>query len=102
VVGGIQPAVPEMNGPASWQQNRLMKGGTRRKRGGELFGGFPSLIANGWNNAKIGLANLAKGFNGLEQFPPATPWNQPKLHTEFKAQFQPINSARLAALRAAV
>jgi len=93
VVGGIQPAVPE---------NRLMKGGSRRKRGGELFGGFPSLIANGWNNAKIGLANLAKGFNGLEQFPPAPPWNQPKLHTEFKGQFKQINSARLAQLRAAV
>ena len=102
VVGGIQPAVPEMNGPAIWQQNRLMKGGSRRKRGGELFAGFPSLIANGWNNAKIGLANLAKGFNGLEQLPPATPWNQPKLHTEYKGQFKPIDTATLARLRAAV
>ena len=102
VVGGIQPAVPEMNGPAIWQQNRLMKGGSRRKRGGELFAGFPSLIENGWNNAKIGLANLAKGFNGLEQLPPATPWNQPKLHTEFKGQFKPIDTATLARLRAAV
>ena len=26
VVGGLQPAVPEMNGPAIWQQNRLMTG----------------------------------------------------------------------------
>ena len=97
VVGGIQPAVPEMNGPAIWQQNRLMKGGTRSKRGG-----FLSLIENGWNNAKVGLANLAKGFNGLEQLPPATPWNQPKLHTEFKGQFKPIDTATLARLRAAV
>jgi len=103
VVGGIQPAVPEMNGPAIWQQNRLMKGGnSRRKRGGELFAGFPSIIENGWNNAKVGLANLAKGFNGLEQLPPATPWNQPKLHTEFKGQFKPINTAMLAQLRTAI
>lgn len=93
VVGGIQPAVPE---------NRLMKGGSRRKRGGELFAGFPSLVENGWNNAKVGLANLAKGFNGLEQLPPATPWIQPKLHTEFKGQFKPIDTATLARLRAAV
>ena len=90
VVGGIQPAVPEM------------KGGARRKRGGELFAGFPSLIENGWNNAKIGLANLAKGFNGLEQLPPATPWNQPKLHTEFKAQFKPIDPATLARIKAGI
>ena len=102
VVGGIQPAVPEMNGPAIWQQNRLMKGGSRRKRGGELFAGFPSLIANGWNNAKIGLSNLAKGFDGKPQLPPATPWNQPKLHTEYKGQFKPIDTATLARLRAAV
>lgn len=102
VVGGIQPAVPEMNGPAIWQQNRLMKGGARRKRGGELFAGFPSLIENGWNNAKVGLANLAKGFNGLEQLPPATPWNQPNLHTEYKGQFKPIDTTTLARLRAAV
>ena len=103
VVGGIQPAVPEMNGPAIWQQNRLMKGGgTRRKRGGELFAGFPSLFENVLKNTQVGLANLAKGFNGLEQLPPATPWNQPKLHTEFKGQFKPIDTATLARLRAAV
>ena len=103
VVGGIQPAVPEMNGPAIWQQNRLMKGGrSRRKRGGELFAGFPSLIENGWNNAKIGLANIGKGINGLTPYPLPDPWNQPKLHTEFKGQFKPIDTATLARLRAAV
>lgn len=102
VVGGIQPAVPEMNGPAIWQQNRLMTGGARRKRGGELFAGFPSIIANGWDNAKNGIFNLAKGFNGLEQLPPATPWDQPNLHTEYKGQFKPIDTTTLARLRAAV
>ncbi len=102
VVGGIQPALPEMNGPAIWQQNRLMKGGkSRRKRGGELFAGFPSLIENGWNNAKVGLANLAKGFAGKPQLPPATPWNQPNLHTRYNATFRPIDSKRLTSFKVA-
>lgn len=103
VVGGIQPAVPEMNGPAIWQQNRLMKGGkSRRKRGGELFAGFPSLFENVLKNTQVGINNIAKGFAGKPQLPPATPWNQPNLHTEYKGQFKPIDTTTLARIRGAV
>lgn len=102
VVGGIQPAVPEMNGPAIWQQNRIKGGKSRRKRGGELLAGFPSLVENVWNNTQVGISNIAKGFAGKPQLPPATPWNQPNLHTRYNATFKPLDSARLASLRAAV
>lgn len=101
VVGGIQPAVPEMNGPAIWQQNLIKGGKSRRKRGGELLAGFPSLVENVWNNTQVAISNIAKGFDGKPQLPPATPWDQPKLHTQYNATFRPIPAERIASLRAA-
>lgn len=95
MVGGIQPAVPEMWGPGIKQTNSLsppltpsaLQGGGykrrqgRSKRGGVDLGGFPALIKTGWDNAKIGATNVYRGFMGLDQYKPASPWNQPALNS---------------------
>jgi hypothetical protein len=92
VVGGIDPAVPEMWGPKIGQANVLhpplgqkalsMSGGHKRRqrrsmRGGVDIGGFPSMIKTGWDNAKIGVTNVYRGFMGFDQAQTASPWVQP-------------------------
>jgi|688.fasta_scaffold01262_19 hypothetical protein len=91
MVGGVQPAVPEMWGPGMKQTNTLspplnpsaLQGGGykrrrgRSKRGGVDFGGFPATIKTGWDNIKIGGTNLYRGFMGLTQAKTASPWVQP-------------------------
>ena len=104
-VGGVQPAVPEMDGPGINNTNTLVpklhigalgsgigntiRGGglknKRSKKGGYTFGGFPQVFSTAWNNAIIGLKNIGHGFNGLPQQPSASGWNQPYLmkgHTQ--------------------
>ena len=91
--GGLQPPVPEMNGPGIRQINTLapLRGGVkrsrvgvkrsnaRRKRGGYSLGGLPQLAGTAWDNATIGIQNVVKGFNGVSQLPSASPWIQPEL-----------------------
>lgn len=95
MVGGVQPAVPEMWGPGMKQTNTLspplnpsaLQGGGykrrrgRSKRGGVDFGGFPATIQTGWDNMKIGATNFYRGFMGLNQADTASPWNQPALNS---------------------
>lgn len=101
VVGGIQPAVPEMYGPGMHQTNRLVPplsqkalsmggGGSRRsrgrnhkkgrsKRGGLTLGGFPNNFQIAWDNTKIAVQNGYRGLMGLNTLEPASPWVQPAL-----------------------
>ena len=104
MVGGIQPAVPEMYGPGMHQTNRLvphlsqkalgMGGGSKRstsrstkrsdkkgrsKRGGLTLGGFPNNFQIAWDNTKIALQNGYRGLMGYNQLTPASPWVQPGL-----------------------
>lgn len=118
VVGGISPAVPELNGPGLGQINRLVPplnlkalgmggGGSKRgrshkkgrsKRGGLTLGGFPNNFQIAWDNAKIAVQNGYRGLMGLNQLEPASPWVQPALgsskapHIQSKPYF--INAAR--------
>ena len=98
-VGGLQPAVPEMYGPGINNTNTLVpklhigslgsgtgnaiRGGRcknkRSKKGGYTFGGFPQVFSTALNNAIIGLKNIGNGFNGVQQQPSASGWNQPYL-----------------------
>jgi hypothetical protein len=89
--GGVQPPVPELNGPGLGQINRLapLKGGKlsrsrgfkrsnkRGMRGGGL--GFLELAETAWDNATIGVKNIVNGYNGTSQLPSASPWVQPEL-----------------------
>lgn len=120
-VGGLQPAVPEMYGPGIHNTNTLVpklpidalgsgRGGgggrfkkranKRSKKGGYTFGGFPQVISTAWNNAIIGVKNIGYGFNGVQQQPSASGWDQPNL---MKGYAQPpptpfdINAIREAA-----
>jgi hypothetical protein len=94
LVGGVNPAVPEMWGPGITNRNTLpplQKGGrnlkrsssglkrSRSKKGGYVFGGFPQVITSAWQNALIGVKNVWHGFNGQPQLPSASGWNQPYL-----------------------
>jgi len=91
LVGGVNPAVPEMWGPGINNRNTLpplQKGGrnlkrsnirSRSKKGGYVFGGFPQVITSAWQNALIGVKNVWHGFNGQPQLPSASAWNQPYL-----------------------
>ena len=98
VVGGIQPAVPEMYGPGMHQTNRLVPplsqkalggGGSKRsrshkmqgrsKRGGLILGGFPNNFQIAWDNTKIAFQNGYRGLMGLNPLEPASPWVQPGL-----------------------
>lgn len=86
LVGGVDPAVPEMWGPGINDRNTLppLKGGrnlkqSRSKKGGYVFGGFPQVMTTAWQNALIGVKNVWHGFNGQPQLPSASGWNQPYL-----------------------
>jgi len=103
VVGGIQPAVPEMNGPGMHQTNRLypplsqkslsMGGGSKRgrgssrshkkgrsRRGGALaLGGLIDNARIAWGNATVGAENAYRAYMGLKPLEPASPWVQPAL-----------------------
>lgn len=91
LVGGVNPAVPEMWGPGINNRNTLpplQKGGrnlkrslkrSRSKKGGYVFGGFPQVATTAWQNALIGVKNMWHGFNGQPQLPSASAWNQPYL-----------------------
>ena len=96
LVGGVDPAVPEMWGPGINDRNTLpplQKGGMRNikqssssglrrgrsKKGGYVFGGFPQVMTTAWQNALIGVKNVWHGFNGQPQLPSASGWNQPYL-----------------------
>ena len=101
LVGGVNPAVPEMWGPGINNRNTLpplQKGGrnlkrsssglkrsssglkrSRSKKGGYVFGGFPQVATTAWQNALIGVKNVWHGFNGQPQLPSASAWNQPYL-----------------------
>ena len=98
VVGGVQPAVPEMWGPGINQANQLvpsslnqtalsLSGGYKRNKrgrskcGGVDFGGFPNTIKTMFDNTKIAVQNGYRGFMGLGQHEPASPWVQPALHS---------------------
>lgn len=105
LVGGIQPAVPEMYGPGIHQTNTLVprlpigalgsKGGNRRqkrslkhinkrgKRGGFTFGGFPQLIGTAWDNTVNGVKNTFNAYKGVELLPSASPWVQPELSKDY-------------------
>ena len=99
VVGGIQPAVPEMYGPGMHQTNRLvpplsqkalggggskrsrshkMQGGKqgRSKRGGLILGGFPNNFQIAWDNTKIAFQNGYRGLMGLRPLELGSPWVQ--------------------------
>jgi hypothetical protein len=97
-VGGLQTAVPEMYGPGIHNTNTLVpklpigalgsgRGGgrfkkranQRSKKGGYAFGGIPQVISTAFNNAIIGVKNIGNGFNGVQQQPSASGWNQPAL-----------------------
>ena len=123
-VGGLQPAVPEMYGPGihntntlvpklpigalgSGQGNAIRGGGRfkkrankRSKKGGYTFGGFPQVVSTAWNNAIISGKNIVNGFNGVQQQPSASGWDQPALMKDH-AQPPPtpfdINAIREAA-----
>ena len=96
LVGGVDPAVPEMWGPGINDRNTLppLKGGrgnlkrlkrssslkrSRIKKGGYVFGGFPQVMTTAWQNALIGVKNIWHGYNGQPQMPSASGWNQPYL-----------------------
>ena len=100
LVGGVDPARPEMWGPGITNRNTLpplQKGGkrnlkrsslkrsssslkrSRSKKGGYVFGGFPQVATTAWQNALIGIKNMWHGFNGQPQLPSASGWNQPYL-----------------------
>jgi hypothetical protein len=129
LVGGIQPAVPEMYGPGINQTNTLVprlpigalgsKGGRRRKqtlkrtrtsrhgkrgkKGGDgfIFGGFPQLIGTAWDNAVNGVKNTANAYNGVKLLPSASAWNQPELMQSNSPPLVP-NTNAIAAVRQAV
>ena len=116
-VGGLQPAVPEMYGPGIHNTNTLVpklpigalgsgggrfkkRANKRSKKGGYTFGGFPQVISTAWNNAIIGVKNIGHGFNGVQQQPSASGWNQPALmkgHTLPPPRPLDINAIRQAA-----
>ena len=124
MVGGIQPAVPEMYGPGINQTNTLMprlpigalgsKGGKRRRqtlkrnrrgkrgqRGGDglYLGGFPNLIGTAVDNTMNGVKNMWNGYNGVKLLPSASGWNQPEL---IKSYVAPLSKpSDLPALRQA-
>jgi hypothetical protein len=105
LVGGIQSAVPEINGPGLGQINRLVpplsqkslsmggggskrshsskrthkKGRSRRGGSGLILGGFPNNFQIAFDNAKIALQNGYRGLMGYNQLTPASPWVQPGL-----------------------
>jgi len=96
VVGGVQPAVPEMWGPGMKQINTLnpplnpsaLQGGGykrskrgRSKRGGVDFGGFPATIKTGFDSVKTEASNIYKGFMGLPRAPNPAPWVQSELNS---------------------
>ena len=117
-VGGLHPAVPEMYGPGIHNTNTLVpklpigalgsggggrfkkRANKRSKKGGYTFGGFPQVISTAWNNAIIGVKNIVNGFNGVQQQPSASGWNQPALmkgHTLPPPRPFDINAIRQAA-----
>lgn len=117
-VGGLHPAVPEMYGPGIHNTNTLVpklpigalgsggggrfkkRANKRSKKGGYTFGGFPQVISTAWNNAIIGVKNIVHGFNGVQQQPSASGWNQPALmkgHTLPPPRPLDINAIRQAA-----
>ena len=51
----------------------------RGKRGGYSLGGFPQLASTAWDNAIVGIQNVANGINGTRQLPSASPGDQPEL-----------------------
>jgi hypothetical protein len=51
----------------------------RGKRGGYSLGGFPQLASTAWDNAIVGIQNVANGINGTQQLPSASPGDQPEL-----------------------
>lgn len=97
MVGGVQPAVPEMWGPGMKQTNTLvpaldpnalsMGGGYKRgkrgrsKRGGVDFGGFPSTAKMMYDGAKYGALNVYQGYLGKPPFPEPEPYAQPALNS---------------------
>jgi len=98
VVGGVQPAVPEMWGPGmkqttplnpSLNQSALQGGGGYKRRrgrsarggGGVDLGGFPSTIQFGLAAAKNSLVNGYRGFMGLTPAPNPAPWVQSELNS---------------------
>ena len=115
VVGGVQPAVPEMWGPGMNQTNRLvpalypnalsMGGGYKRskrgrsKRGGADFGGFPSIMRVGWDAAKNAVVNGYRGFMGFKPDPNPAPWHQPAFKSHDGPTPQPPKPYAIDALK---
>lgn len=122
LVGGVDPAVPEMWGPGINDTNMLppLKGGrnlkrssssssglkrssssglrrsrSRSKKGGYVFGGFPQVATTAWQNAVTGIKNIWYGYNGQPMLPSASAWNQPYLlqHANTPANTQVPSSA---------
>ena len=115
VVGGIQPAVPEMWGPGMKQTNTLvpaldpkalsMGGGYKRskrgrsKRGGADFGGFPSTMKLGWNSAKSLVVGGYNGYMGLPPPPDPAPWSQSALNSSNVPNPEPPKPYAIDALK---
>ena len=108
LVGGIQPAVQEMNGPGMHQRNTLVPplhigslgsgqgnkiGGKRQrlkrsnkrsnkrrnKRGGFVFGGFPQVFKTALSNVATSTLNAKNAYDGNPLTPSASPWDQQSL-----------------------
>jgi hypothetical protein len=121
VPSGNPIPVPAFWGPGMHQANRLvphlspkalsMGGGSKRtrrtnnnkhnnrsrsKRGGFVFGGFPQDLKIGWDNLKIGVQNVYRGFMGTNQLNSASPWNQPALKDHVQP---PVKTVDITAIR---
>lgn len=72
------------------KRSSIKRSSSRSKRGGFVFGGFPQDMKIGWDNLKIGVQNMYRGFMGNNQLTSASPWNQPALNAKMGTSFQKL------------